>query len=178
VSTTGAAAAIGWLQIASRLHALTFNGPLEAGVRAVAILGAAFPRAFDLQRLTALDYLLVRTRQLGGPEDLHPTTPIQAPATEVRRKVVHNALLLMMTRDLIVREVYPGGLRYKAGESASPFLNSIRTPYLCALKERAFWLVDYLAPYSDTEFDTLMRRFFDNWIVEFQEVERSLGGDE
>jgi len=165
-------------EIASHQHVLTFNGPLEAGVRAVAILGAAFPQAFDLQRLTALDYLLVRTQQLGGPEDLHPATPIQTPATEVRRKVVHSALLLMMTRDLVVREACPDGLVYKAGESAAPFLNSIRTPYLCALKSRASWLVDYLAGYSDAEFSALMRRFFDNWIVEFQAVERSLGGDE
>jgi hypothetical protein len=70
-------------EVASHKHALTFNGQLEAGVRAVAILGAAFPCAFDLQRLTAMDYLLVRTRQLGGPDDLHPATPIQTPATEV-----------------------------------------------------------------------------------------------
>jgi ABC-3C biological conflict system middle component len=162
-------------EVASRRHALTFNGPLEAGIRAVAILGAAFPRALDLQRLTALDYLLVRTGQLGGPDDLHPVTPIQAPATEVRRKVVHNALLLMMTRDLVVREVYADGLRYKAGESAAPFLNSIRTPYLRALHARAIWLVDHLAGYADSEFDNLMRRFFANWVVEFQEIERSLG---
>jgi hypothetical protein len=165
-------------EVATHRHALTFNGPLEAGVRMVAILGAAFPRAFDLQRLTALDYLLVRTRQLGGPDDLHPTTPIQTPATEVRRKTVYNALLLMMTRDLIVRETHADGLRYAAGESAASFLNSIRTPYLRALNERAIWLVDHLADYSDAEFNELMRRFFDNWIVEFQTVERSLWADE
>jgi hypothetical protein len=165
-------------EIASRRHALTFNGPLEAGVRVVAILGAAFPRAFDLQRLTAMDYLLVRTGQLGGPDDLHPATPIQTPATEVRRKVIHNALLLMMTRDLVVREAHPDGLHYKAGESATTFLNSIRTSYLRALNERAEWLVNYLAGYSDIEFDDLTRRIFDNWVVEFQEIERSLGTDE
>jgi len=165
-------------EVASPKHTLTFNGPLEAGVRSVAILGAAFPRAFDLQRVTALDYLLVRTRQLGGPEDLHPATPIQTPATEVRRKVVHNALLLMMTRGLVVREIHPDGLRYKAGESAAPFLNSIRTPYLRALNSRAIWLVHHLADYSDSEFNDLMRRFFDNWIVEFQAIERTLGTDE
>ncbi len=165
-------------EVASPRRALTFNGPLEAGVRAVAILGAAFPRTFDLQRLTALDYLLVRTGQLGGPDDLHPATPIQTPATEVRRRVIYNALLLMMTRDLVVREVHPDGLRYKAGESAAPFLNSIRTPYLCALNARAIWLVDYLAGYGDSEFESLMRRFFDNWVVEFQEMEQSLGAEE
>jgi hypothetical protein len=165
-------------EVATNRHPLTFNGPLEAGVRVVAILGAAFPQEYDLQRLTALDYLLVRTQQLGGPEDLNPATPIQTPATEVRRKVVQSALLLMMTRDLVVREVGSYGLRYRAGESAAPFLNSIRTPYLCALKTRAAWLVNYLAAYNDAEFDALMRRFFDNWIIEFQAVERSLGADE
>jgi len=130
---------------------LTFNGPLEAGVRAVAVLGSAFPRAYDIRRLTAFDYLLVRTHQLGGPDDLHPATPIQTPATEVRRRVVQDALHLMMTRD------------------------SLRTPYLAALKDRADWLVYHLGDYTDSALDELMRKFFDTWVVEFQNVERSLG---
>src|SRR5262249_9486957 len=144
-------------------------------VRAVAILGAAFPAAFDIQRLTALDYLLVRTRELGGPDDLHPGSPIQTPATEVRRKVVQNALLLMMSRELVERELYSDGIRYRAGEAASLFLNSLQTPYLVALKVRAEWLVNHLKGYTDSEFQALMRRFFDNWVVEFQNLERSLG---
>lgn len=83
-----------------------------------------------------------------------------------------------MSRDLIVREAHPGGLYYKAGESAAPFLNSIRTPYLRALNERAIWLVNHLVGYNEFEFDALMRRFFDNWVVEFQEIERNLGAEE
>jgi hypothetical protein len=161
-------------EVAGR-RSLTFNGPLEAGVRAVAILGAAFPATFDIERLTAFDYLLIHTGQLGGPTDLHPSTPIQAPATEVRRKVVQNAVLLMMTRELIDRELHPDGIRYRAGESAALFLSSLRTPYLVALKERAQWLVDYLKDYTDREFRALMRQFFDDWVVEFQNLERSLG---
>jgi hypothetical protein len=51
----------------TRPPALTFNGPLEAGVRAVAVLGAAYPRTFDLQRMVAFDYLLVHTSELDGP---------------------------------------------------------------------------------------------------------------
>lgn len=162
--------------LVSRDSALTFNGPLEAGVRAVVVLGSAYPRCFGVQRLTAFDYLLVRTRQLGGPEDLHPATPIQTPATEVQRKVVQDALHLMMTRDLIVRRVEVDGIMYCAGEAASMFLDSMRTPYLVALKERAAWLVHHLADYNDSGFDALMRRFFDLWVVEFQEIESGLGG--
>jgi len=162
-------------EVADRDHTLTFNGPLEAGIRAVAVLGAAFPRCFDVQRLTAFDYLLVRTRQLGGPDDLHPATPIQTPATEVRRKVVLDALHLMMTRDLITRRVDDDGIRFSAGEAAAMFLDSLRTPYLKGLKDRAGWLVHHLADYSDDEFDALMHHFFDMWVVEFQDIERSLG---
>ncbi len=154
---------------------LTFNGPLEAGVRAVAVLGFAFPRAYDIQRLTAFDYLLVRTHQLGGPDDLHPATPIQTPATEVRRRVVQDALHLMMTRDLVARVVDENGISYRAGESTAMFLDSLRTPYLAALKDRADWLVYHLADYTDAALDALMRKFFDTWVVEFQNVERSLG---
>lgn len=162
-------------EVTGRTGALTFNGPLEAGIRAVAILGAAFPRSYDVQRLTAFDYLLVRTRQLGGPDDLHPATPIQTPATEVRRKVVQDALQLMMTRDLVRRRADSDGIGYYAGEAAAMFLDALQTPYLLGLKERARWLVRHLADYDDAEFDQLMRRFFDSWVVEFQNVERSLG---
>jgi hypothetical protein len=55
------------------------------------------------------------------------------------------------------------------------FLDSLRTPYLKGLKVRAGWLVHHLANYRDDEFDALMRRFFDRWVVEFQDIERSLG---
>ncbi|WGR92306.1 threonine transporter [Bradyrhizobium sp. ISRA435] len=131
---------------------MTFNGPLEAGVRVVTILGAAFPATFDIERLTAFDYLLVHTSQLGGPTDLHPGAPIQTPATEVRRKVVQSAILLMMTRDLVSRELHESGIRYRAGESAALFLETMRSPYLLALKERADWLVSHLKDYNDDAF--------------------------
>lgn len=95
----------------------TFNGPLEAGVRTVAILGAAFPLAFDLQRLVAFDYLLVHTADIGGPESLHPPVPLQSAALLIRRRIVEDGLLLMMTRDLVRREARPSGFLYHAGKA-------------------------------------------------------------
>lgn len=149
---------------------MTFNGPLEAGIRAVAVLGSAYPTSFDIQRLTAYDYLLVRTSVLDGPEDLHPSAPIQTPATEVRRKVVQDALHMMMTRDLIERDVNENGITYRAGEAAAMFLESLTTPYICALKDRARWLTVRLSDYDEDAFDEMMREFFDQWMVEFQDA--------
>ena len=156
---------------------ITFNGPLEAGVRAVAVLAAAYPKTFDLQRLTAFDYLLVRTSELDGPPSLHPQTPIRDPNAEVRRKVVQLGLTLMMTRDLINQTAAPNGIEYVAGESASLFVESLREPYHVLLRERANWLVIHFAKYTDNEFRRVIHSFFDNWAMEFQHIENSLGGD-
>jgi hypothetical protein len=155
---------------------VTFNGPLEAGIRAVALLGAAYPKAFDLQRLTALDYLLVRTQTIeGGPDSLHPPTPLRSPDAEVRRGIVHKGLELMMSRDLVEREARAAGLVYVAGESAAAFLDSLQSPYLIKVKDRAHWLIQHFSSYTDAEFNAIIRRYFDDWVIEFQEFERSIG---
>src|SRR6185436_18072872 len=163
--------------VVNRTKPATFNGPLEAGLRAVALLGAAYPRYFDLQRLIAFDYLLVHTGDIGGPESLHPPAPLQSAELLVRRKLVEQALLLMMTRNLVEREVSPDGIRYRGGENAAPFLSMVESEYLVALLERAVWLVDVLADHSEHEFQDIMRRFFDRWVEEFQVAEHSLGAE-
>ena len=42
-----------------------FNSPLEAGLRSTAILEAAYPERYDLQRLVQLDYLVVHSADTG-----------------------------------------------------------------------------------------------------------------
>lgn len=156
---------------------ITFNGPLEAGIRAVSILGAAYPQTYDLQRLVALDYLLVHTGDINGPDNLHPPTPTPSAELLVRRKLIEQSLLLMMTRDLVEREVTADGIKYGAGENAVMFLSSVSSKYLVALKERAAWLVENLGDLTDEQFKSMMRRFFDRWVEEFQHIEQSLGGE-
>ncbi len=156
----------------------TFNGALEAGVRSVTVLAAAHPLSFDLQRLIAFDYLLVHTADLGGPQSLHPPVPLKSAELLVRRKLIEQALLLMMTRDLVRREAAADGFRYSAGENAVPFMRSLQSTYLKALQERAEWLVDRLGALPETEFRTLLRNVYDRWVEEFQVAERSLGAEQ
>ncbi|MDK4730602.1 ABC-three component system middle component 2 [Rhizobium phaseoli] len=156
----------------------TFNSPLEAGVRAVAILAAAFPRAYDLQRLIAYDHLLVHTGDLPeGPDSLHPPAPMRTAELLVRRGLIERALLLMMTRDLVCRETDETGFRYKAGENAALFFSIIQSEYIIALRSRADWLVERLGDLTDLEFRALMRRYFDDWVEEFQMPEQSSGNN-
>jgi hypothetical protein len=155
----------------------TFNGPLEAGLRAVALLGAAYPRAFDLQRLVGFDYLLVHTGDVGGPDSLHPPAPLQSAELLVRRRLVEQALLLMMTRELVARKVGPDGIRYQAGENAGTFLSSLESEYLKGLKDRARWLIEVFGDRDEQEFKATMRKFLDHWVEEFQAVESSWGAE-
>lgn len=149
--------------------ASAFNGPLETGVRAVFVLHAIFPRAVDLNRLTAMDYLVVRTSVLDGPADLHPPTPIMSPVTQVRRKSVQSAVALMMSRGLIEQVVDQSGILFQAGDNAEFFVTALQTPYLLQLHDRAEWLADYFQNYSNEAFDELMRNLLTNWVSEFQD---------
>lgn len=149
--------------------ASTFNGPFETGVRAVFVLHAHFPRAVDLNRLTAMDYLVVRTSVLDGPRDLHPPTPIMSPVTQVRRKSVQSAVALMMSRGLIEQIVDESGILFQAGDNSEFFVNALQTPYLQQLYERAQWLAGYFERHSDEDFDELMRNLLTNWVSEFQD---------
>src|SRR5258706_12922629 len=94
----------------------------------------------------------------------------------VRRKLVEQSLLLMMTRNLVRREITPEGIKYSAGENVATFMAAMSSPYMRELKSRAEWLVNTLGSCTDVEFKTIVRRFFDQWVEEFQHVERSLGG--
>jgi hypothetical protein len=154
---------------------LTFNGPLESGIRSVALLGAAYPTAYDIGQLTALDYLLLRTAELDGPDSLHPPSPIQSPDATVRRKVVQDGIDLMASRDLIERLPSSAGIVYSATDTAVPFLEALGGPYLSRLKERADWIVNYFEGQPVDAVSRTVRQIFDKWVIEFQSVERSLG---
>jgi hypothetical protein len=147
-----------------------FNGPLETGIRTTAILIAAYPRSFDLQRLVAFDYLISRTGQFANaPNDLHPPTPIKAPPTEVRRRIVQDALNLMLSRKLVERQPTERGIEYIAGEAAEFLMSALCTPYTDGLRERASWLVEEFGELDAERFDVMMRSLFEQWAEEFEE---------
>jgi len=156
---------------------LPFNSPLETGIRSVGVLVAAYPKAFDLQRLVAFDYLVVHTGDLGGPESLHPDLPMRSAELLVRRGLVERGLLLMRSRGLVEREANANGILYRAGEFAETFVASLVSPYLVALTERTKWVADVFGNMEQDTFRETMRGAFGRWIEEFQHVERSIAGE-
>ena len=147
-----------------------FNSPLETGLRSLAILEAAFPNRYDLQRLVELDYLVVHSADVGGPESLHAPLPLRAGELLVRRQLIEKGLLLMMSKGLIERFTVAEGIEYAAGETASPYLASLSAPYTLRLRERAQWLVNNFESLTTNELRALIRRFFERWTSEFESV--------
>jgi hypothetical protein len=95
-----------------------FNTPLEAGVRALLILDAFAPQAFDLATMSLLDYYIVHTGDAGGPPSLHPEINARAGEYFVRRHLVEEGLLLM-ARASLVEQVFTGsGIAFRAHETA------------------------------------------------------------
>ena len=83
-----------------------FNGPLETGVRSLAILTAAFPMAMDLQRLVEMDYLVVHSEDARGPSSLHAPLPLRAGELLVRRGLIESGLKLMVRRGLLLSLIH------------------------------------------------------------------------
>lgn len=145
-----------------------FNSALETGVRAAVVLDAVYPRAFDLAHLTWFDHLVVHSSDFGGPESLHPDIPQRTGELLVRRRLVEEGLGLMRRLHLIDAKVAAQGIVFRAREEASAFVDSLRSNYGRALRERTLWLAQYLNENDESAIAELIEQHIGRWTVEFQ----------
>ena len=146
-----------------------FNGPVEIGLRALAILNDAYPSAFSLQRLIVLDYLVVHSDDIpGGPTGLHPQTPHRSGELLVRRSMLEEGLLLFLSRGLIDRHFTEHGVLFSATDRSAGFLDALSSEYLAHLRERAGWLVTEFGGLTDNEMTQLAERHIGEWGAEFE----------
>ncbi|MBI1203970.1 MAG: hypothetical protein GC182_15825 [Rhodopseudomonas sp.] len=145
-----------------------FNSPLETGVRAVVVLDAVFPCALDVGHLTWCDHLVVHTADIGGPESLHPDIPQRTGELLVRRRLVEAGISLMRRLHMIEAEVEETGIRFRASEDSSAFVEALRSEYATQLRQRAAWLATYLNAHSNDELAVLIADRIGRWAVEFQ----------
>lgn len=145
-----------------------FNGAVEIGLRALAILNDAFPEAYSLQRLVVFDYLVVHSDDMpDGPIGLHPQTPHRGGELLVRRNVLQEGLLLYQSRGLIERRFEKAGVFYAATERSASFLDALNTDYVTGLRERAAWLAKSFSKLSDEELEQTVRVHLGEWGAEF-----------
>jgi hypothetical protein len=153
---------------------LTFNSPLESGIRALATLVPSFPNTYDLQRLLAYDYLIIHSGDVGGPDSLHPHSPLRPAELLVRRQLVTRGVYLMMSRGLITRTLNSEGMYYGAGEESAVFLSTLSSPYISALRERGEWLSKSFGDLPDDTLFGAMSNIFGKWVLEFQAAHQAI----
>lgn len=155
-----------------------FNSPLETGIRSLAILVAAYPALFDLQRLVEMDYLVVHSEDAGGPASLHAALPLRAGELLVRRGLIEKGLQLMMSRKLIQRVSSDSGFLYLAGETAAPFIASLTADYSKKLLKRAYWAVSRFENIPTDEVRRFTHLLYEKWSSQFQSIPTRGGGYE
>lgn len=134
----------------------------------MAILVAAFPEVFDLQRLVEMDYLVVHSGDADGPKSLHAPLPLRAGELLVRRGLIEKGLILMMSRGLVQRIPAEDGFGYLAAETAGPFIASLEAEYTRKLNSRAEWAVNRFQDVSTDEIRRITHRLFERWSSQFQ----------
>jgi len=155
-----------------------FNGPIEVGLRALAILNAAFPASYSLQRLIILDYLVIHSDDIpDGPVGLHPKTPHRSGELLVRRGALQDGLMLFQSRGLIIRQYRNNGVFYSATEMSAAFLETLTADYAKDLCNRAEWLVERFSSQEDNQLELLVRSNLGKWGAEF-ELESVLWSEE
>lgn len=146
-----------------------FNSSVEAGLRALCLLAAAHPDAYELQRLLTFDYLVVHSADLpGGPISLHPATPQRSGELLVRRRLVEDGLLLCVSRGLLDRRFEPNGFRFAANERTASFLDSLTAHYTDHLRQRAHWVVESFGRLDAEDLDALVHENLGRWGAEFE----------
>lgn len=145
-----------------------FNTPLETGLRSLALLTEAYPKRFDLQHLQFFDYLIVHSADApDGPPSLHPATPYRSSELAVRRGLIEQGLLLMVSRGLVDRLFTNDGILYYASEEAGAFLQCLAADYTITLRNRAAWVITTFGNYPIEQLTQFFHTHLDRWGSEF-----------
>ena len=150
------------------------NSPLEIGIRVVALLTALYPERADLTRIVLLDHVVLHSRDFAGASSLHPEIPGRVGELGVKRELIREGITIMGARGLIVRDLTTGGIYYRAGEEALPFLESMDATYLARLRARCAWAAATFGGLDDDNIRTRLAVVFGSWAEEFEQ----LNGDE
>ncbi|WP_020071127.1 ABC-three component system middle component 2 [Paraburkholderia caledonica] len=135
-----------------------FNSPFELGFRMVYLLSALRPAGADLQKLILLDYAVVYSGDLGGPESLHTPVPFRGSELLSRRTLIEQGLHLMSSRGLVSVLMDEEGITYIAGPAALSLVGSVTAQYFMRLRRRCAWVA---SRFGHIDTDALTREFTD-----------------
>ncbi|WP_235169650.1 ABC-three component system middle component 2 [Rhodococcus erythropolis] len=149
----------------------TLNGPVEIAMRVLILLREAFPQAVDVHRLVLLDYALLHSHDLGGPDSLHPPLPGRRSELGMKRTLIHQGIEVLQRANLVVTIIDDSGWNYQAGDGAQSFIACLESSYVFKLRERSSWVMEALGSSSNELIREKISDAFDDWSEEFHETD-------
>lgn len=147
------------------------NSPVEIGLRALVLLVESSPQPLDLQQLVTLDYFLVHSGDVdGGPESLHPPSPLRSGEVAVRRELLDKGLSLYQLRGLVRHAPTKAGFAYSAESGAGAFLDALRSAYVERLRGHAEWVIESFALLEYGDLNRTLETSLSKWKKEFAAV--------
>ena len=153
----------------------TLNSPLELGVRTLVILTASFPRPLDVDRLVLMDYCLLHSADLGGPDSVLPSISTRGGELGIKRSILEHGIQVMARAGMIEVVASTDGFMYRASEAAAPFLRLVGSPLLDRLTEVAVWAVADLGDLSTDGIRQRFRHIGDQWTEQWAEESLAAG---
>lgn len=145
-----------------------FNGPVELGLRTLMLLVEAYPRSLDIQSLVVLDYMLVHSGDFdGGPESIHPASPLRAGEVAIRGDLIQKGIHLFSSKGLLSQVVNEEGISYKAEDLAAVFLDAVKSTQANLLRDRAAWALDRMGNLDANEATSLLEASIGAWRTDF-----------
>lgn len=152
----------------------TLNSPLELGLRTLVVLTASFPRQLDVDRLVLMDYCLLHSADLGGPESVLPAISTRGGELGIKRSVLEHGLQVMARARMIDVVASTEGLTYRASEAAAPFLRLVSSPLLDRLTAVALWAVTDFGDLSTDGIRERIRLISNLWSEQWTEESLAL----
>lgn len=145
-----------------------FNSPLEIGFRILFILQGIYPREIDLNRLVIYDYFLLNSADFpNGPESLHPPIPHRSSQIIIKPLIIKEAIAQMRSKELIEIVFSVEGIKYKANDLTSKFIEFQESEYSQKLIELSNWISSQFGEYNDEKLKILVENNIPNWGNEF-----------
>lgn len=117
----------------------TFNNPIELGTRASLLL-TAVQEKLTKENIVVLDYMMLYSKEFGGPENLHPPMPNHIAEISFRMEMIPAALQLFAKRGVLDFEFSEKGEFFFENEQTRSFVSCLQSTYYRKAWERLDWI--------------------------------------
>lgn len=143
-----------------------YNTPIEIGIRILLILNR-YKNTMELNSIIIYDYLMLHIGDFDKQyESLHPANPYHATELLAKRKVVKNAINLLIKKGLVNIICSEDGIKYKDSEIGEIFLSYFESGYYLKLCKNVDIVMERFGNYSEVELNEFINNNITKWINE------------